>query len=151
MWLLIPNLHLNRKFGLFIVNFDIPFSLCRCPALNISPKVSKYKDPCFKLRIWWIKRVKASKIYCDMPLNKMLEIYIWQLMTKVLHGCFRITIFESKTRSCLLHALEFLKIWHYLLHECKHFRQSARYLSRVYEFIALCSSIKCSNTKFTCR
>ena len=50
-----------------------------------------------------------------MLLNKMLEIYIWQLMRKVLHRCFKIRIFESKTKSCLLHASEFPKMCNYLV------------------------------------
>ena len=84
---------------------------------------------------------QALKIYCDILWNKMLEIYIWQLMRKVLHRCFKISIFYSKTKSCLLHASEFPKICNYLVQEWKNFRQRAIYLSSVNKSIAICYSL----------
>ena len=46
---------------------------------------------------------------------------------KIFNRSCKISIFKSKTKSRLLRSSEFLKIWHYLLQECKHFRQRARY------------------------
>ena len=62
-------------------------------------------------------------------------------MRKVLHRCFKISIFESKTKLFLLHASEFPKMYCYLMQECKNYRQIAIYLSSVKNSIAICSSL----------
>ena len=40
-------------------------------------------------------------------------------MRKVLHRCFKISIFQLKTNACLLHASEFPKMCKYLVQVCK--------------------------------
>ena len=62
-------------------------------------------------------------------------------MRKVLHRSFKISIFESKTKSCLLHASGFPKMCNYLVQECKNLRQRAIYLSSVNKSIAICYSL----------